>query len=97
MRLRSHPGARREFHLAVDWYIAEAGKPVAMRFVEEVEHLRSLIIDNPRIGTPGRSDTRSFVFKRYPYSLIYRVHGDVLEVLALAHHSRRPDYWVGRI
>lgn len=25
MRLRSHHGARRDFNLAVDWYIAEAG------------------------------------------------------------------------
>lgn len=96
MRLRSHPGARRDFNLAVDWYIAEAGKPSAERFVEEVEYLRSLILDNPRIGTPGRSDTRSFVFKRFPYTLIYRVRGDVIEVLALAHHSRRPDYWAKR-
>ena len=96
MRLRSHPGARRDFNLAVDWYVAEAGKPTAVRFIEEVEHLRSLILDNPRIGTPGRSDTRSFVFKQFPYSLIYRIRGDVLEVLALAHHSRRPQYWVNR-
>ena len=66
MRLRSHPGARRDFNLAVDWYIAEAGKPTAARFVEEVEYLRSLILANPRIGTPGRSDTRSFVLKRFP-------------------------------
>ncbi len=96
MRIRSHPGASRDFNLAVDWYIAEAGKPTAARFVEEVENLRSLIIDNPRIGTPGRSDTRGFVFKRFPYTLIYRVRGDVLEVLAPAHQSRRPDYWAKR-
>jgi len=31
MRFRSHPGARRDFNLA------EAGKPTAARFVEEVE------------------------------------------------------------
>jgi len=96
MRLRSHPGARRDFNLAIDWYIAEAGKPTAANFAADVEQLRSLILDNPRIGTPGRSDTRSFVFKRFPYTLIYRVRGDVLEVLALAHHSRRPGYWAKR-
>ncbi len=97
MRIRSHPGASHDFNLAVDWYIAEAGKPSAARFVEDVEYLRSLILDNPWIGTPGPSDTRSFVFKRFPYTLIYRVRGDVLEVLALAHHSRRPDFWVKRV
>lgn len=89
MRLRSHPGATRDFNLALDWYIAEAGKPSAARFVEEVEHLRSLILQNPRIGTPGPYDTRSFAFKRFPYTLIYRIRGDMLEVLALAHHRRQ--------
>lgn len=97
MRLRSHPGARRDFNLAVDRYVAEAGKPTAARFIEEIEHLRSLILQNPRIGTPGRFETRRFVFKRFPYTLIYRVRGDVIEILALAHHSRRPDYWVKRV
>ena len=97
MRIRSHPGARRDFNRAVDWYIAEAGKPAATRFVAEVEQLRSLILDYPRIGTPGRSNTRGLVFKRFPYTLVYRARGDVLEVIALAHHSRRPDYWVKRI
>ena len=97
MRIRSHPGARRDFDHAVDWYIAEAGQPAAARFVEEVEHLRPLIPGNPRIGAPGRSDTRRFGFKRFPYTLFYRVRGDVLEVLALAHHGRQPDYREKRI
>lgn len=96
MRLRSHPGARREFNLAVDWYLAKAGIPSAARFVEEVEYLGSLLLRNPGIGTPGRRNTRSFVFRRFPYTLVYRVRGDLLEILARAHHRRRPDYWVKR-
>lgn len=96
MQLRLHPGAKRDFNLALDWYVAEAGKPSAARFVEEVEYLQSLILDNPRIGTHGPSETRSLVLKRFPYTLIYRIRGDVLEVLALAHHSRRPGFWARR-
>lgn len=97
MRLRSHPGATRDFNLALDWYVAEAGRTAAARFVEEVDHIRSLIVDNPRIGTPAKLETRRFAFKRFPYTLIYRVRGDTVEILALAHHSRRPDYWVKRL
>ena len=97
MRIRSHPGATRDFNRAVDWYISEAGKAAATRFIDEVEQLRSLILDYPRIGTPGRLDTRSLVFKRFPYTLVYRARGDVLEVIALAHQSRRPEYWVKRV
>jgi len=96
MRIRSHAGARRDLNQAVDWYIAEAGGPTATRFIEEVERLRALIVGHPRIGTPGRFDTRRVVFRSFPYTLVYRLRGDVLEVIALAHHSRRPDYWMPR-
>jgi hypothetical protein len=33
---------------------------------------------------------------RFPYSIIYYVRGDELRVIALAHHRRRPEYWVRR-
>jgi len=66
MRLCSHPGASRDFDRAVDWYIAEAGKPAAARFVEEVEHLWSLILDNPRIGPSFLEDLKAWAFRLAP-------------------------------
>jgi toxin ParE1/3/4 len=32
----------------------------------------------------------------FPFSVLYRIAADEIEVLALAHHSRRPDYWTAR-
>jgi hypothetical protein len=29
----------------------------------------------------------------FPYSVVYRVHRDDIYVIAVAHSSRRPDYW----
>ena len=34
--------------------------------------------------------------KHFPYSVIYIVAGDEIQVLAVAHHSRRPGYWLKR-
>ena len=34
---------------------------------------------------------------RFPYSVIYGIHGDALWVVAVAHHSRREGYWRGRV
>jgi len=34
--------------------------------------------------------------QRFPYCVCYRVDTDTLEVLAIKHHSREPDYWKGR-
>lgn len=34
--------------------------------------------------------------KRFPYCIYFRVTGQVLQVIAVVHHSRDPDYWKGR-
>lgn len=96
MRIELHPAARREFHLAVDWYIVEAGQPVAARFIEEFENLQTLLRDNPEVGALARNAARRFIFRHFPYTLVYRIRGELIEILALAHHSRQPDYWIGR-
>jgi hypothetical protein len=36
------------------------------------------------------------VFPRYPFNLVYRVLDDDIEVIAVAHHRRRQDYWTRR-
>jgi plasmid stabilization system protein ParE len=32
----------------------------------------------------------------FPYTVLYRIDETGIEVLALAHHSRRPGYWSAR-
>jgi len=34
--------------------------------------------------------------RRFPYSIIYYTKAEELRVVALAHHSRKPEYWTGR-
>jgi hypothetical protein len=43
-----------------------------------------------------RAKTRRYVFRRFPYSLVYKVYGDLVRVLAVAHDKRRSNYWVSR-
>ena len=97
MRIALHPAARRELHLAIDWYIAEAGNTVAARFVDDFAHLKSLISANPHLGAPGKAGSRRLMFRHFPYTLVYRIRVASVEVLAIAHHSRRPDYWAERM
>lgn len=40
---------------------------------------------------------RRLVVRRFPYSIIVCERGDVYEVLAFAHHARRPRYWESRL
>lgn len=41
---------------------------------------------------------RRLVMRRFPFSLVVRqASNDLFEVVAVAHHSRRPHYWLNRL
>jgi len=40
---------------------------------------------------------RKRVLRKFRCSLIFTIEKDGLLILAVAHHSRRPGYWVGRV
>lgn len=94
---RLHPAARRELHRAFEWYVREAGSHIATGFVDEFEHALALVRAHPQVGESASGNTRRLVFKRYPYTLVYRLKGEMAEIVAIAHHSRRPEYWAGRL
>ena len=96
MQVRLHPAAAKELDRALDWYIQEAGQRIAAGLIEDFDHLLVLIQDHPQIGALEKSGARKLVFRRYPYTLVYRVRDSSVIILAVAHHSRRPEYWAGR-
>lgn len=95
--IRLHPAARREIRRAFEWYLQEAGQRIAAGFLDDSEHTLALLKNHPEIGEPGGSNTRRLIFQRYPYTVVYRSKGDTLEIVAIAHHSRHPEYWTGRL
>jgi plasmid stabilization system protein ParE len=90
------PAADQEFIESVRRYIAEAGALRAVEFDSEVKRVVGLLLTLPKLGTPGARGTRSIPLRRYPYSLHYRLEPDLIRILAVAHHSRRPGYWAKR-
>ena len=56
-----------------------------------------------RIGANRRSyrivhapNIRRAPMPRFPFSIIYREASEEVEILAVAHHKRRPAYWIAR-
>ena len=95
--IRFHPAARGEILRAFDWYRQEASPLVATGFLDDLEQPLALLKRHPEIGETGSSRTRRLVFQRYPYTVVYRQAGETLEIVAIAHHSRQPEYWAGRL
>ena len=95
MELRFDTAARQELDAAHQWY--EAQQPgLGFRYVREVENCSRLILRFPLAAPEITYGIRRVMVPRFPYGLLYRVHGETVYVLAVMHLHRRPGYWQGR-
>lgn len=62
-----------------------------------VEHSVQLIATHPESGSPHWLGTRRIQVWRFPPGVVYTERGDEIVVLAVAHHRRRPEYWLRRV
>lgn len=65
-------------------------------FLERISEGFDLIRLHPLAGQLLFDDYRRLVTRPFPYSLIYRIQGGRLYVIAVAHWRRRPGYWKER-
>jgi len=87
-----HPDAAIELTEHALYY--ETREPgLGYRFINEVELGIKLLISQPRIGLALDNAFRCLVLDDFPFSLIYRIEPEIIWILAVAHHSRRPGYW----
>src|SRR6266568_4112296 len=94
--VRFHPAAAQEAESAYDWYAAR-NPAVAHGFVEELRHAVAAVAENPRAWLRYGDRARRYVFPRFPFSLVYVLRGDDVDVIAVAHGRRRPGYWQSRL
>ena len=88
--------AEAEYAAAADWY-TERSHAAADGFTEAVAAAFRRILDRPEWGAACDDAHRLVIVRGYPYQIIYRMAADnSILVVAIAHCSRRPDYWVAR-
>ncbi|MBI5948030.1 MAG: type II toxin-antitoxin system RelE/ParE family toxin [Chloroflexi bacterium] len=81
---------------ALEWFQAWGEQPLA-GFEASLNAALSLVRDFPAAGAPHMGGTRRVVVSGYPYVIVYRLRGDELLVVAVAHTSRKPGYWRARL
>jgi hypothetical protein len=96
LQIRYHLEATQELADALDWY-AQRDPRVAERFGKV--YLRKLndAAKSPRRWAKHRDGTRHILLPKFPYKRIVRELGAVLDLIAIAHVSRRPGYWRHRL
>lgn len=91
-----HEQAKAELTETAVWY--ERQKPgLAREFRSAVEDAVLRIQENPHAGSSyGATSFRFLLVRRFPYVVFYAVGEHIIRVLAVAHGSRRPGYWIRR-
>jgi len=98
--VQTNPFADDDIFNYVQYYAARS-RHLGERLWDEIQAAFTLISDYPLIGevVPRvrlRGAARRIPLRRFPLFVIYRIHDDYTEVMALAHTSRKPNYWRSR-
>ena len=95
MTVRNILEAELEILEAVTFYQERAGD-IASDFFTEFRKAREEIKAFPEFWREVGGGYRRRLIERYPYGIIYRIKGEEVQIVALAHTSREPGYWKGR-
>jgi toxin ParE1/3/4 len=95
-RVEYHEGAVADVKIAVAWYQKRSPK-AALDFIEELRRAADTIREAPECWPIGKNNTRRFLLWRFPFAVIYSEEKSVITIWAVAHGSRRPEYWARRL
>lgn len=97
MSYQFHPAAANEYLESIAFYesrLAGLGADYIAEFESTLLRVCNAPLNYPLDCSP---DIRKAGLQRFPFNVLYRVAGETVQVLAVAHHRRRPGYWLGRM
>lgn len=94
-RINFHPDATQELEQSAKWY-GERSEAAARGFAIAVDAAIKKISDDP--GRFARIDARHSAcsVERYPFQIVFRDDGTHIDIVAVAHAKRQPEYWKAR-
>lgn len=92
------------FHEAAEAELVEAARYYETRveglgtaLLLDVEHTVEQVRATPKAFALVGIEVRHKRLRRFPYSLMYVIEPDRIRIVAIAHHRRRPGYWLDRL
>lgn len=96
MKYSLHPEALQDLREAAAFYRERGGSTLAQSLISDFERAVNLLLRHPELGALWRQGRRRMIVQHFPYSIVYTIAGDEVRILAVAHHRRRPGYWLRR-
>ncbi len=92
-----HPNAEAE-HLEIVAYFESKRAGLGALYLAEFEKTLGRVCEAPqRYPVEKEPGIRRIRMERFPYTVFYREVSGTVQVLAVAHHRRRPRYWLERL
>jgi len=96
MKIRVLDAAQSELEDTIDYY-DEQRPGLGFEFAEEVEQALERINHYPEAWSPLSPRVRRCLVNRFPYSVIYEVRSELLIIVAIQNHHRKPESWRSRV
>lgn len=91
-----HPDAEVELDKSIAFY--EKCEPgLGLDFERDVAHGILQIQEAPLCWPVHKYGLRKYLIKRFPFHIFYLILPECIWIVAVAHCSRKPDYWKNRI
>ena len=88
--------ALREVDAAAEFYqLKQPG--LEIRFLDNLEEAASRISHRPYLYRKIEDDLRKCRLPHFPFAIIYRIHDEAIQIIAVMHIRRKPGYWKLRI
>ena len=93
---RIHPLVWQDIDSADAWYF-ERSPETSDALIVEISDALETICEAPQRWPKYLHGTRRFLLHRFPFAVVYLDDADFVNVIAVAHHKRRPGYWKERV
>ena len=95
-RVDYHEGAVADVKSALVWY-RERSPNAALDFIEELHRATNTIRESPDRWPSAQITPDGSCFGDSLFSVIYSEQESAITIWAVAHGSRRPEYWARRL
>jgi len=92
MRISYSQRSQKELQEIVRYY-DQIQQGLAEAFTDELQKQIQQCRASPKIGMLIDNTHRRLVMNRFPFTIVYRVVSDEIQIIAVAHQHRRPEYW----
>lgn len=95
-RIRFFEDAALEVEEQRAWY-REKSEVAEESFLRELDHAIEIVTEAPHRWPVYIAGTRRYVFRKFPFSLVYFLEDDTIVIAAVEAENKEPGYWVKRL